>query len=381
LKIKDISVHLVNALWRNFIIVEVVSDDGTVGYGEGTLGDFEKTIEAAVNDYKPFLIGREIEIAEITELLYRHFYWRGGPMQMSAISAVEQALWDIIGKSVNRPIYALLGGKAKSRIRVYANGFISGKASPEEFGRSASAVAKKGFNALKFDPFAGAGPGITNEELVTAIKRIEAVKEGVGDRADIIVEAHGRFNPSTAIKIAASLESFSPMWFEEPVPEEDISAMAEVKSKSIVPIASGERIVTKFRFQELLNSRAVNIIQPDVCHMGGIRAISQVASMAETSYIPVAPHNPNGPIATAATLNSMVTMPNALIMEFWIEADQIRRDLIKDYFELQDGYVYPSSKPGLGIEVNVDALNKYPYKKMHQEYFGTEYKYHSGADL
>lgn len=376
MKIKDISVHLVNASWRNFIIVKVVSDEGTVGFGEGTLADFERTIEAAVCDYKPFLIGREIDIPEITEYLYRHFYWRGGPMLMSAISAIEQALWDILGKSANQPIHALLGGRARDRMRVYANGFVSGNATPENFGTRAGEVVKLGFNAVKFDPFGAAGPGITSEELRVAKKRIDAVKDAVGGNVDVIIEAHGRFNPSTAIRIAGELESYAPMWFEEPVPEEDVASVAEVKSKSPVPIATGERIVTKHRFQELLNARGASIIQPDVCHVGGIRAITQIAAMAEINYIPVAPHNPNGPIATAATLNSLITMPNALIMEYWVEADKVRRDLIKEYFDLRDGYVYPSKKPGLGIDVNEDAFARYPYKKLHLEYFGNEYKYH-----
>ena len=381
MKIKEITTHLVNALWRNFIIVKVVSDDGIVGFGEGTLADFEKTIEAAVHDYKPFLINREIDVPEITEYLYRHFYWRGGPMQMSAISAIEQALWDILGKSANLPVYSLFGGKAKNRMRVYANGFISGSASPQEFADASAKVTKKGFNALKFDPFGGAGPGITREETKTALQRIESVKNAVGENVDIIIEAHGRFNPPTAISIAKNLERFSPMWFEEPVPEEDIASMAEVRQKSPVPIATGERIVTKYRFQELLSARAANIIQPDVCHVGGIRAITQIGAMAETNYVTVAPHNPNGPIATAATLNALLTMPNSLIMEYWVEAEEIRRALIREYFDLRDGYIYPNDEAGLGIEVNEEVFAKYPYKKLHLEYFGPDYKYHLGANV
>jgi galactonate dehydratase len=376
LKIKDISVHLVNAVWRNFIIVKVSSDDGIVGYGEGTLADFERTIEAAVYDYKPFLIGKEINIPEITQFLFRHFYWRGGPMLMSAISAIEQALWDILGKSANRPVYALLGGKANNRIRAYANGFISGNATSEEFGSAAAKVVKEGYNAMKFDPFGAAGPRITKEEMKTAISRIEAIRNAIGESPDLLIEAHGRFDSSTAISIAAELKRFSPMWFEEPVPEDDIASMAEVKAKSQVPIAAGERIVTKYRFQELLAARAADIIQPDVCHMGGIRAIEEVAAMAEVNYIPVAPHNPNGPVATAATLNALIAMPNALIIEYWVDAQKVRRDLIKEYFDVRDGYVYPSTKPGLGIEVNESALDRYPYKKLHLEYFGNDYKYH-----
>ena len=297
-------------------------------------------------------------------------------MLMSAISAIEQALWDILGKSANRPVYALLGGKANKRIRAYANGFISGSASPEEFGSAAAKVVKEGYNALKFDPFGPAGPRITKEEMKTAISRIEAIRNAVGENPDILIEAHGRFDSITAVSIAAELKRFSPLWFEEPVPEDDINSMAEVRAKSPVPIATGERIVTKYRFQELLAARAADIIQPDVCHMGGIRAIEEVASMAEVNYIQVAPHNPNGPVATAATLNALIAMPNALIIEYWVDAQKVRRDLIKEYFDVRDGYVYPSSKPGLGIEVNESAFERYPYKKLHLEYFGNDYKYH-----
>jgi galactonate dehydratase len=376
LKIAGISVHLVNALWRNFIIVKVTSDEGIVGFGEATLADFERTIEAAVYDYKPFLVGKEINIPEITQFMYRHFYWRGGPMLMSATSAIEQALWDILGKSANRPVYMLLGGKAHTRIRVYANGFISGSASPEEFGAAAKKVSREGFDALKFDPFGAAGPRITREEMKLALDRIEKVRSAVGESADLLIEAHGRFDTITATNISRELEPFSPMWFEEPVPEDDIASMAEVRSKSPVPIATGERIVTKYRFQDLLQARAANIIQPDVCHVGGIRALMEIGAMAETSYVSVAPHNPNGPIATAATLNSLVAMPNALIMEYWIEAQNVRRDLIKEYFDIRESYAYPRTKPGLGIEVNEEAFDRHPYKKQHLEYFGKEYKYH-----
>ncbi len=362
--------------------MKVTSDDGMVGYGEGTLADFERTIEAAVYDYKPFLIGKEIDIPEITQFLFRHFYWRGGPMLMSAISAIEQALWDILGKAARKPVYALLGGKAGSRVRAYANGFISGSATPEEFGAAAARVVKEEhFNAVKFDPFGAAGPRITKEEMKTAISRIEAIRNAIGDSPDILIEAHGRFDSTTAISIASELKRFSPLWFEEPVPEDDIASMAEVKAKSPVTIATGERIVTKYRFQELLAARAADIIQPDVCHMGGIREITQVAAMAEVNYVSVAPHNPNGPVATAATLNALITMPNALILEFWLDAQTVRRDLIKEYFDVRDGYVYPSNKPGLGIEVNEPALERYPYAKLHLEYFGNDYKYHGGSQI
>jgi len=160
------------------------------------------------------------------------------------------------------------------------------------------------------------------------------------------------------------------------VPEEDIISMSEVRKGSNVPIATGERIISRNRFWELLAQRSADIIQPDVCHMGGILPLVEVGSMANVNYVPVAPHNPNGPIATAASLNALVTMPNALILEFWLDAETVRRDLIEEYFNIEKGYIYPSNKPGLGIDVNEKALTKYPYKKMHLEYFSEEYKYH-----
>ncbi len=376
MKIKDIRVHFVHALWRNFVITRIETDDGIVGYGEGTMGDFEKTIEAAIMDYRPHLIGREVEIPEVVEFLHSDFFWRGGPILMSATSAIEQALWDIVGKAANKPVWRLLGGKASEKIRVYANGFVSGSLSPKEYARAVVKQVEAGFDAVKFDPFGGAGPGISARELSTAEARVKAIRDAVGDDVDLLVEAEGRFDPKTAIKAANAVQKYDPLWLEEPIPEEDIASMAYVRSRSPVPIATGERIVTKARFMELLNQRAADIIQPDVCHAGGIRALTQIAAMAETQYVSVAPHNPNGPIATAATINAMATMPNALILEFWLDVQTVRHDLIRDYFEVRGSAVRPSEKPGLGVEVNERALTKYPYRKLHVDYYSDTYKYH-----
>jgi galactonate dehydratase len=375
-KIKDISVHLVKALWRNFIIVKLTADDGTVGYGEATLADFEKTVEAAILDYRPHLIGREMDIPAVLKFLEHNFFWHGGGMLMAARSAIEQSMWDALGKSAGLPVYRMLGGKSVDRVRTYVNGFISGSASPEEYGVAASRVAKLGFTAMKFDPFGSSGPGITIEEMRLAMKRVEAIRNAVGENIDILIEAHGRFDPDSAIRVAKELEVYSPFWFEEPIREDNIKAMAEVRSRSPVTIAAGERLVTKYSFNDFLAARAAAIVQPDVCHIGGIRAICEIATMAEANYVSVAPHNANGPIATAASLNAIVTMQNGLILEYWIEADSVRRDLMKGQFDLRDGYLYPSEKPGLGIEVNEEAFAKYPYTKLHYDVYDKEMKYH-----
>ena len=376
MKIKSIETFLVAAVWRNFIIVKITADNGISGYGEATMGDFEKTIEAAVNDFRPFLIGREIEIPEITNFLYRNFFWRGGPILMSAISAIDQALWDVVGRDANRPIYKLLGGKSQKRVKVYANGFISGNAPPESFASAALKEIESGFRAVKFDPFEGSGPGISDKELNGAVRRISAVREAVGDEVEIMIEAHGRFNPVNAKKIAVSIQEFNVSWLEEPVPEEDIDSMAEVRRNSPVPIATGERIVTKYRFNELLEKRAADIVQPDVCHVGGIRSLTEVGSMAQASYVNVAPHNPNGPIATASSLSALITMPNAQILEFWVDAGTLRREIVEKYFEIRDGYIEPLNGPGNGLVINEEAFMKHPYKKMHLEYFSSDYAYY-----
>ena len=379
-KIKDIKTYFAAAVWRNFFMVEVTTDEGVKGYGEGTLGDFEKTVESAVNDLKPFLIGREIEITEITNFFLRNFFWRNGPILSTAESAIEQALWDAVGKTLNKPVHLLLGGKAVEKVKVYGNGFISGNESPEEFAKAAIQTVEKGFYALKFDPFGGSGPNITRSNLEKAKSRIGSIRDAVGDDVDLMIEAHGRFNTRTALKIAKEIEKYDPFWFEEPVPEEDIISMSEVRKGSQVSIATGERIISRNRFWELLSQRSADIIQPDICHMGGILPIIEVGAMANVNYVTVAPHNPNGPVATAASLNALVTMPNALVLEFWLDAETVRHDLIDDYFNLKDGYIYPNNKPGLGIEINEKALTKYPYKKMHLEYFSEEYKYHGDVN-
>ena len=375
MKISDVTVHLVGTSWRNFIIVKVTADNGVVGYGEATLADFARTIEAAVLDYRPHLLGREVDVQAITKFLYNNFYWHGGPILMSATSAIEQALWDILGKSSGQPIYRMLGGKTVERVRTYANGFLGGSGSPEEWASAALKIVGLGFTAMKFDPFGAAGPRITRSDLNLSLKRIEAIRNAVGEGVDVIIEAHGRFDTDTAIRIANELKTYSPLWFEEPIREENIRAMAEVRSRSPVTIASGERLVTKYLFNEFLAARAADVIQPDVCHMGGIRALCDVASMAETSFVSVAPHNPNGPVATAATLNAMMTMTNGLIMEYWIDAEAVRRDLVADYFDLREGYLYPSNKPGLGIDVREEAFAKYPYKKVHLDIFDKDYSW------
>lgn len=374
--IKHLKTHVMSAVWRNFVIVEITTDEGIKGYGEATLGDFELTAVAAVKDLEPFVVGKEIEINEMTNFFQHNFFWRNGPVLTTAESAIEQAMWDAFGKTLNSPVHRLIGGSVRRKVRVYANGFVSGDLKPEEFSSRAAQIVERGFNAMKFDPFGGAGPNITTTQLENAYNRIKAIRERVGEDVDLLIEAHGRFNPRTALKIASRIEDLNPLWLEEPVPESDIESMAEVHRSSNVPIATGERILYLERFRDLFNARAADIIQPDVCHMGGILPLTRVGAMASTYNVMVAPHNPSGPVSTAASLQSLCTLPNGLILEFWLDAETVRESMVRNYFSIKNGYLDVPKEPGLGIDVVEESLDSFPYKKLHLEYYSDSYHYH-----
>ena len=374
--IKHLKTHVMSAVWRNFVIVEITTDEGIKGYGEATLGDFEQTAVAAVKDLEPFVVGKEIEINEMTNFFQHNFFWRNGPVLTTAESAIEQAMWDAFGKTLNSPVHRLIGGSVRRKVRVYANGFVSGDLKPEEFSSRAAQIVERGFNAMKFDPFGGAGPTITTAQLENAYNRIKAIRERVGEDVDLLIEAHGRFNPRTALKIASRIEDLNPLWLEEPVPESDIESMAEVHRSSNVPIATGERILYLERFRDLFNARAADIIQPDVCHMGGILPLTRVGAMASTYNVMVAPHNPSGPVSTAASLQALCTLPNGLILEFWLDAETVRESMVRNYFTIKNGYLDVPKEPGLGIDIVEESLDSFPYKKLHLEYYSDSYYYH-----
>ena len=271
--------------------------------GEGTLEYKENALLGAIEDIKRVLIGQDpMEIERITSLLYRDSYWRVGPVLQSAISAVEMALWDIKGKYYNAPVYELLGGRVRDRVRMYANGWFSGAREPEDFAKAALAAKEKGVTALKWDPFGSAYMFMDAQQFSHSIEIVEAVRGAVGSSVDLLIEGHGRFDIATGIKIANALKPFDPYFFEEPTPPDSLDAMAEVRRKSPVPIAGGERIYSLTQFKEFLIKGCADFAQPDVSHCGGIMAVKKMAAMAETFYVAMAPHNPSGPVANAASL-------------------------------------------------------------------------------
>lgn len=363
MKVTDIKTFTVDAFRTNWVFVKVYTDEGLSGVGEATLEYKEKALLGAVEHIKDYLIGKNpLEIEKHWSTVYRDAYWRGGAVLMSALSAVETALWDILGKFLNVPVYQLLGGKTRDRVHIYANGWFAGAKTPAEFGEKAKIAVKRGITALKWDPFGKNFMSISNKELSEALSCVAAVREAVGDEVDLLIEGHGRFNIPTAVKIAKELEPFKPMFFEEPVPPDNLDALKEVKDRSPVAISAGERLYTRWDYDAFFSKIPADFIQPDVSHAGGISELKKIAAIAESKYIPFAPHNPSGPVANAATLQLAACCPNFCILEIMYSDVDYRKDITNEHLIFKDGCIEIPDSPGLGIEINEEECLKHPYK-------------------
>ena len=363
MKVRDIKAFVVDCFRTNWMFVKVYTDEGIDGVGEATLEYKEKALLGALEHIKEYLVGENpLDIEKHWHAIYRDAYWRGGPVLMSALSAVEMALWDILGKSLGVPVYRLLGGKVNEKVRIYVNGWFSGAREPEEFAAKAKIAAERGITALKWDPFGKSYLNISSADLDKAIRCVGAVRDAVGSSVDLLIEGHGRFNVPTAIKIARELEAFKPMFFEEPVPPDNLDALREVKDRSGVAISAGERLYTRWDYRPLFDKMAADYIQPDISHAGGIMELKKIAAEAESRYIPFAPHNPSGPVANAATLQLAATCPNFEILEIMYSDVEWRLDVVNEELEYKDGYIRIPDKPGLGIEINEQECEKHPYK-------------------
>lgn len=276
MKVTDVKTFMVDCFRTNWVFVKVYTDEGITGVGEATLEYKEKALSGAVEHIREYLMGRNpLNIEKHWHDIYRDAYWRGGPVLMSALSAVETALWDILGKSLNVPVYQLLGGKVRDNVRIYVNGWFSGAKEPEEFGVKAKEAVKRGVTAMKWDPFGENYLNISNAELDKALRCVAAVREAVGHSVDLLIEGHGRFNIPTGIKIAKELEQFQPLFFEEPVPPDNLESLRAVKDKSPVAISAGERLYTRWDYKEFFERMAADYIQPDISHAGGIMELKK----------------------------------------------------------------------------------------------------------
>ena len=363
MKITDINAYTMDAFRTNWTFIRVDTDEGLYGWGEASLGTRENALEGCVKDLKRMVVGRNpLDIEKMWFEVYRDSYWKGGPVFLSALSGIEIAMWDIVGKYFNTPLYNLLGGKMRDEVKMYANAWFSGARTPEEFAKKAKETVTLGVKALKWDPFCKAHMTISLSEIKIAVDCVGAVREAVGQNIDLLIECHGRFNPTTAIEISRELAPFKPMFMEEPVPPDNMDSLARVRDKSMVPIAAGERLYSKYMFWDAFHKGALDYAQPDIFHTGGIMEAKKIAAMAEANHIPVSFHNPSGPISNAAILQLAACVPNFFIHEIMITDGSFRSAITNEEVVFSDGYIkIPNNKPGLGIDINLDAVLARPY--------------------
>lgn len=344
-----------------WLFLKVTTSDGTVGWGEPVVEGRAKTVETAVEElFESNLLGEDpTRIEDHWQAMYRGGFYRGGPILMSAIAGVDQALWDIKGQTLGAPVYELLGGPARDRIRVYQ--WIGGDR-PDDVGEAAAEKVDAGFTALKMN----ATPEmrrIDNPKAVEeAVDRIAAVREAVGDEVDVGVDFHGRVSKPMAKQLVAALEPYDPFFVEEPVLPEHNDALPEIAAKTTTPIATGERLYSRWDFKEVFEQGSVDVIQPDLSHAGGITEVNKIASMAEAYDVAMAPHCPLGPVALASCVQVDAAAPNALIQEQSLDIHYNEGSDVLDYledpsvFEYDDGYVELPDGPGLGIDVDEGAI-------------------------
>lgn len=373
MKITAVKPFTIDAFRTNWGFVKVETDEGLYGWGEASLGTNEMALEGMIKDLSRLIIGRNpFETEKLMFEVYRDIYWKGGPVLMSALSGIEMACWDIMGKALNVPVYTFFGGKVRNEVKMYANAWFIGAKEPEEFAKKAKNTAALGIKAMKWDPFGKAHMTITNEELRKASDIVGAVREAVGDDVDLLIECHGRFNPTTALKISYELEQYHPLFMEEPCVPDNMDSTAYVRAHSRIPIAAGERGYGIYAFEQILEKNCVDYLQPDIFHAGGLATGKKVAAMAEARHIPVSFHNPSGPISNAAILQLAATIPNFFIHEIMLTDGAFRKSVSTEEVHYHDGFIKIPDKPGLGIDVNEDVIATLPYKPRNlRHYTGT----------
>jgi galactonate dehydratase len=353
---------------KNLLFVKVETDGGPHGWGECyTQSDRDTSILALVDALGRYVVGRDAaDITHFVHMAYHDFSAKRGAMDFwSAVSGIEQALWDIAGKRHGVPVYELLGGRCRDRIRVYANGWYSGK-TPADYAMHAKATVARGFGALKFDPFPGPWrTHISREAEEQAIATVAAVREAVGPDVDLLIEVHRRLAPMHAVRIARAMERFRPFWYEEPVSSTNVEALAECRRQITIPIVTGEELYTRAEFRRVFELRAADIINPDVCNCGGILELRAIAQMAEPSFVTVSPHNYNSTtVGLAATIHVSAAIPNFLITEYFVNFEARGREIARPGFVVQDGYISVPRSPGLGIELDEAALARFPAREL-----------------
>jgi galactonate dehydratase len=406
MKVTSVETVVVDGGMRNWVLVLVDTDEGVPGLGEATLEGKAETVVAAVGELARYVVGEDASrIQHLWQSMYRNSFWRGGPALMSAISGIEQALWDIAGKSAGLPVYALLGGACRDAIPLYANGPRG--TTPSEYAASARAIVDAGFTAMKVAPLEATLPVDSSVTVRRAAACVGAIRDEVGPDVAVGVDVHGRLSPAMSIRFARELEPLdiwfleepvlpenavamadvavgvdvhgrlSPamsirfarelepldIWFlEEPVLPENAAAMADVARATSIPIATGERLFTKWGFRDVVELRAAALLQPDVSHCGGILEARLIAALGETIYAGFAPHNPLSPVNTVASAHVGMATPSFVALEHVVDNPPWTPEILTEPLAIRNGTLELPKGPGLGIELDLDACRAHPYR-------------------
>ncbi len=363
MQITQLKTFVVDAFRANYVFVKLYTDAGHTGVGEATVEGSELTVAACLEEFGRYLVGKDpFSIEHHLEMMNRDWYWRTGVIHRSALSALEAAMLDIKGKALGVPVYELLGGRHRDRLPCYANAWFTGAREPAEFAAKAEATLKMGFKALKWDPFGMSYLRMDRAARNKAIAIVAAVRDAVGPDIELLIEGHGRLNVPTAIAMGQELARFRPYWFEEPIPPESIDALAEVRARCGIPVAAGERYYEPERFRELVERGAADFLQPDICHVGGLMEAKKIAGLAHMRYLPIAPHNPMGPVGNAMTMHLAAAIPNFEMLETMATDVPRRGEVAPEDLVMVNGDMLISDRPGLGIDIDEEACLRYPHK-------------------
>lgn len=366
MKVVKVTGHRIDPGWRkNWIFVEIETDDGLVGWGECySQSDRDQAVLAQVTELGRYLTGRDPQlIRHFRHIVFNDYVGRRGSMEVfSALSGIEAALWDILGKSCGQPVHALLGGRVRDRIRVYANGWSHGMKDPKGIAEAAGKVVEQGFSALKLDPLPGPVRSfIDRGEINAACRVVEAVRDAVGPDVDLLVDAHRRLSASNAMALERRFREYGLFWYEEPCPCENVAALREVRDRSETPIVTGEAAYTKFGFAEIIRNRAVDILNPDVAACGGILELLEIAAMANAEHIALSPHNYNSTtLALSATVHASLCAENFIITEYFMPFEEVGRIVAPNALIPSGGMIAAPDGPGLGLSIDKDAITARP---------------------
>ena len=362
MKITAIYTRMMGTKGRNWIFVFIETDEGMTGIGEATTEYQEHAVVAAIeHHFAPLLVGKNpTEIERIWQMMYRLNWWRQGIVMTSAMSGIDQALWDITGKAYGQPVYKLLGGPCRDRVRLYARTDLGLPTVAEE----AQAAVAEGFSAFKWGYGPTGRPFDEAENIQRSHDTARAIVEATGNKLELIVDCAGLFSLNGAIRLIRGLQSYPMMFIEEPVCVDNLNEMECLHRAALgFNLALGERLCTRWAFREYLERRALDVIQPDICHAGGISELHKLGTMAEVYGVRVAPHNPNGPISTAAAIHVAAAMSNFLILEY-CRFSPLFLAVQKQGLRIVNGYAELPTAPGLGVELDMELINKHPYQAL-----------------